>query len=344
MPRRIFEGAIFLIRAMVCGLCAVPVLAAAPTGTSVNYIPSSDKGGFQYSQPSDWPAVDLDLAPIERQVATAARQRCATPLSAAPLDLGDAQGFMGKMAEKAAGAAVGKLLGGLLGGGGGSSQKKPDLHKDPIKSKFKEQIEHDGGEAAIRIGGQMYEDGMLISARVEKAAGKGTFHTMFLERPDCTRVWPEQWLRYALWGKWSLSVSVTKTTSTYRDGQFVDRSVSQSGWSKSGDFDFSRGFSLWDDVNNDDMRLTLDPDQAYLAQLRREIGTPAWQEMGFGEPSEGIRNAGGLFRVTPQDLTPGTIAVVHITHVDEGRYRTVGFPLRFSVGDEGHLSFEQMAP
>jgi len=304
------------------------------------YVPSSEKGDFQYSEPTRWPSIDLDLRPIEYQVARAASERCGTALAAAPLDLGDAEGFMGKAAEKAAGAVVGQLLGGLLGGGG--KQEKPQLHKDPIKSKFKQKIEHASGDAAIRVGGQVYDDGMLLSSRVDKAAGKGTFHTMFLERPDCTRIWPEQYLKYGLWGKWSMSVSVTRTTSTYQNGQLVNQSVSQSGWSKSGEFDFSRGFSLWDDLLENDLRLILDADEAYLAQLRREIGTPAWQQMGFGEPTEGIRDAGGLFRVAPQELTPGTIAVIHITHVDDGRYRTVGFPLSFEIGEEGRLSFSQL--
>jgi hypothetical protein len=170
---------------------------------------------------------------------------------------------------------------------------------------------------------------------------------MFFEQPDCTRYWPEQYLGYALWGSWSLSVSVTRTQSSYRNGELVDRSSSTSSWSRSGDFDFSRGFSLWDQLEGEDQRLLLNADEAYLAQLRREIDVPAWQEMGFGEPTEGIRSAGGVFRVTPSELAPGTIAVVQITNVEKGRYRTLGFPLSFSVDDDGHMTFallEDAAP
>lgn len=315
------------------------LLMLASTGHAASaYLPPSDKGGFQYSQPPGWPDVELDLEPIQRQVAEQARTRCGTTLAAAPLDLGDADGFMEKMVGKAAGAAIGSLVGGLLGGGG--REKKPDLYKDPIKRRDKERIDHPGGDARLRIGGRMYQDGLLVSARVDRARGKGTFHTIFLERPDCTRIWPEQYLGYGLWGSWSLSVSVTKTTSSYRNGELVDRSVSRSSWSKSGEFDFSREFSLWDEVAGDDtLRLLLDPDQAFLAQLRRQIGTPAWQEMGFGEPTQGVREAGALFRVMPEEITPGTMAVVHITHVDDGRYRTLGFPLHFEFQDEGKLAF-----
>lgn len=310
------------------------------TGGLAGAYPASDKGGFQYSEPTQWPDVSLDLEPIQRQVAEAASTRCGTPLAAAPLDLGDADGFMEKMVGKAAGAALGSLVGGFLGGG---RKQEPDLYKDPIKRRDKERIDHPDEDARLRIGGRMYEDGMLISARVDRARGKGTFHTVFLEKPDCSRVWPEQYLGYGLWGSWSLSVSVTKTTSSYRNGELVDRSVARSGWSKSGDFDFSKDFSLWDEVAGDqELKLLLDPDEAFLAQLRREIGPPAWQEMGFAEPSQGIREAGAMFRVTPADITPGTIAVVHITRVEDGRYQTVGFPLTMTFEGDGKLAFELM--
>jgi len=305
---------------------------------SNDYIASSDKGDFQYSQPAAYPEIDLDVRGIERQIGQAAATRCGTPLAAAPLDLGDAESFMGKMAGKVASAAVGKLIGGLLGGGGGSS-KKPRMAKDPIKKKYKQKITHPGGDARIRIGGQTYDNGLLISARVDKAAGKGTFHTMFLEQPDCSRIWPEQYAQYGLWGSWSLSVSVTRTSSSYRNGNLVDRSTSHSGWSRSGDFDFSRGFSLWDQLPGEEMRMILDPDEAYLTQLRREIDQPAWQQMGFAKPVEGIRSAGGVFRLDPSEITAETLAVIHITHVDNGRYRTVGFPLRMSAQKDGMLTF-----
>ncbi|MCB1686148.1 MAG: hypothetical protein R3E82_13790 [Pseudomonadales bacterium] len=335
-----------LIRAgvLTAGLLATSLVLAqtAPASSLVaSPIVSSDKGGFQYSEPPAFPELYLDLAPVERAVAAEARQYCATPLAAAPLDLGDADSFMSEVMGKAAGAVIGQLVGGLFGGGG--SKEKPDLYKDPIRNKYKQKIAHPSGDARIRIGGQAYEDGLLMSAKVDKAAGQGTFHTMFLEMPDCTRIWPEQYLGYDLWGSWSLSVSVTKTSSSYRNGELVDRSVSQSSWSKSGDFDFSRGFSLWDQIPGEAQHMILQGDQAYLSQLRREIDVPAWQAMGFGEPTEGIRSAGGLFRVAPEDLAPGTIAVVHITHVDKGRYRTVGFPLQFEFVEDGRMQFEQMA-
>ena len=68
-----------------------------------------DKGDFQYSEPDPFPVLALDLDHIEQQVGTAASERCATPLAAAPLDLGDAESVMGKMLGKAANAAIGSF-------------------------------------------------------------------------------------------------------------------------------------------------------------------------------------------------------------------------------------------
>lgn len=339
MLRSHLAAAFLAVCLISAGSYAAGPAAAIPGAAPA--ITSSDKGGFQYSEPPEWPEVDLDLTPIQREVAEEASTRCGTPLAAAPLDLGDADGFMENLVGKAAGAAIGSLVGGFLGGGG--RKDEPELYKDPIRRRDKARINHPSGDARLRIGGKMYEDGMLVSARVDRARGKGTFHTIFLERPDCSRIFPDQYLGYGLWGSWSLSVSVTKTTSSYRNGELVDRSVERSGWSRSGDFDLSKGFSLWDEVAGDDqLKLILDPDQAFLAQLRREIGTPAWQELGYAEPTQGIREAGALFRITPADITPGTIAVVHVTHIDHGRYRTVGFPMTFSMEDGGKLDFELM--
>ncbi len=337
------------------GLCGAALMAAWSTwaddavATPAAFIPS-DKGGFRYSDPPAWPTLDLDLSHITQQVAEQAATRCGSALAATPLQLGDSKNFMenmvGGLAQKAAGAAIGKLLGGVFGGGGGS-KKKPTLYKDPIKKKFKEKFENAAGDTRLQIGGQMAADGLILSANVDKARGKGTFHTIFLERPDCVRIWPDQYLQYKMWGSWSISVSVTRTTRQYRDGELVSESVSRSGWSDSGDFDFSNGipngFSIFDDPEfSNSLKMVLNADDAYLNQLRREIGQPAWAQMGFGEPMEGVRAAGAVFRIPPELITPETLAVVHITNVQKGQYSTVGFPFMLQTGDDGMLSFTQM--
>jgi hypothetical protein len=279
-------------------------------------------------------------------VAKEASTRCATKLAGAPLDLGEAESFVSKFAKNAAGAAVSKALssalGGFLGGGGGG-EKKPPLYKDQVKKNQKVDFTDPTTDTRIKLGGMIAQDGLLVSARVDKADGKGTFHTVFLERPDCVRIFPVKQMGYELWGKWTLNVSITKTTSHYQDGVLTSQSVEKSGWSKSGTFDFSKGISIVETGPlGESMRLVLDPDQAYLNQLRNEIERPLWQEMGYGAPTEGLRSLGAVFDVTPADLTPGTIAVVHVTHVEKGRYATVGFPLKMDVGPEGALAFTQL--
>lgn len=311
--------------------------AASDPGTA------SEKGGFRHAQVRPWPTTQLDLAPIKAQVWKAASTRCATARSATSLQMGEASGFMEKMAGKAASAAVGKLLGGLLGGGGGRKPQRPETSRDPIKKKHKSKFTDPGTNTRILLGGQAFSDGLLISTRVDKAKGKGTFHSIYLEQPDCRRYWPTNQMAYDLWGEWSLSVSVTKTTRKYENGNLVSESVDKSGFSKAGTFDFSDGFSIIGaDGVSEELKLLLSPDEAYLNQLKSQIGSPMWQQMGFGEPAKGLRGVGAAFTVAPSALQPGTIAVVHITRIEAGQYRTVGFPFRMNFDGEGKMSFEQL--
>lgn len=306
-----------------------------------------EKGSYRHADLPEWPQTTLDLAPIRAKVAEAAMTRCATRLAGTPLDLGPAESFAAKFAKNAASAAASKalssVLGGLLGGGGGREEKPPTF-KDPIKKKQKLEFEDPDSDTKIEVGGQLFEDGLLLSTHIDKAPGKGTFHTVFLEKPDCTRIWPTRQMGYSLWGKWSLDVSVTKTTRTYQDGVLVSENVAQSGWSKSGTFDFARGVSIVEtDPLGNTFSLVLDPDSAYLSQLRREIEMPLWREMGYGTPTEGLRGMGAVFQnVEPADLSGGTIAVIHVTRVEKGQYRTVGFPLETTVGADGAISFSSL--
>lgn len=328
------------------GLAAlIGVLAGAAAGdapSAASPIPS-EKGGFVHAEVPSWPTLTLDLAPAEAQLWKAASSRCATALSGASIDMGEADGFVDKMVGKAASAAVGKLIGMLGAGGGGGRKERPKTQKDPIKKKFKTKFEDEPSDTRIRLGGQAFADGLLLSARVDKAKGKGTFHSIYLEQPDCRRYWPAHEMAYDLWGEWSLSVSVTRTTRTYQNGDLVDESVQTSGWSKSGTFDFSDGFSIVGaDELDDHWKLLLSPDEAYLNQLKTQMGQPMWQEMGFGEPTKGLRAVGAAFTVPPAALQPGTIAVVHVTRIEGGRYRTVGFPFRMAFGEDGTMTFEQL--
>jgi hypothetical protein len=258
--------------------------------------------------------------------------------------MGEAAGFMEKMMGKATSAAVGKLLGGLLGGGGSGRKERPATSRDPIKKKHKSKFTDPATDTRIRLGGKAFSDGILLSTHVDKAKGKGTFHSIYLEQPDCQRYWPANQMAYDLWGEWSLSVSITKTTRKYENGDLVSESVDKSGFSKAGTFDFTDGFSIIGaDGLNDELKLLLSPDEAYLNQLKNQIGSPMWQQMGFGEPTKGLRGVGAAFAVPPTALQPGTIAVVHITRIEDGQYRTVGFPFRINFDGESKMSFERLA-
>lgn len=304
---------------------------------------TTEKGGFQHAPVDPVPAQQLDLGPVQAAVATEAAKRCGTYMAAQPLEMGEAARFGQQMAGKVASAAVGKLLGGLMGGGGGGSKKKPDLYKDQIKKKHKEKFRDELTKTQLSLGGQLLQDRLLLSSRVDKSKGKSTFHTMFLERPDCTRIFPVQQMGYGLWGEWSLSVSITKTTRSYQDGKLVGESVEKSGWSKAGTFDFSNNMNiLIDDGVSNELKLVLDPAVAYLNQLKSQIGTPMWQQLGYGEPMKGLRSVGAVFAVSPQDIRPDTIAVIHVTRVEKGQYTTVGFPFKMAMGDKGMMKFKQI--
>ena len=307
----------------------------------LNAEPSFEKGGFRHGELPAWPESTIDLAPIRAEVAAQAATRCATKLAGAPLDLGPAESFAAKAAKGVASQALSSALGFLGAGASGGSDRKPQLYDDPVRHKTT--FTDPTSDTRLELGGFAAKDGILLSARVDKSEGKGTFHTIFLERPDCARLFPTRELGYGLWGKWTLDVSITKTTSTYQNGALTGQSVEHSGWSKSGTFDFSRGVALIDTTPTGESTLVLDPDQAYLNQLKRTLAEPLWRKMGYGEPVEGLRSVGALFEnTTAAELGDGTIAVVHVTRIDHDRYTTVGFPLKVAVGSDGTLAFSQL--
>ena len=325
------------------------LLASALLGHAADNIPaasiSSDKGDFHYASASPWPETTLDLTPIETEVGKAAASRCGTGLAAAPLDFGDAPSFLGKMAGKLASAAVSQLVGGLLGGGGsGGGNSEPPLQKDPIKTRQKTKFEDKENKVRIKAGGKLFSDALLISADIDKSRYKGTFHTIFLEKSDCTRIWPEDTWGFRHWGKWTLSVSVTKTTRSYQDGKLVNESVDKSGWSKSGTFDnrdIIRIFNINEDTQ--ELELFINPDRAFLNQLKSELQTPLWQQLGYGEPTQGLRSVGAAFPdLTAEEIGDDTIAVIHVTHIDKGRYRTVGFPMKLEVSSDGTVNLREL--
>lgn len=324
-------------------LSVVSTTAALALDVSVAVPPSSEKGGFQHAQPPALPQATLELAPITAEVRRDAAERCGGGLAAAALDFGGADAFKTEREGRGAGAAlVGALLGGRAGRG------KPKLQRDPIGKRGRERFNHPAG-VRLSIGGEFDAggSGLLLSMRVDKSRSKSTFHSVFLERRDCTRLWPTSYEPYGVWGDWSLSVRATKTTSRYRNGALIDRSVERGSWQGRGSGLLSLSILSGKELANE--RLLLDPDRAFTAHLAELNAEPAWQDMGFDEPTGGIRTAGARFDLQPGDLVPAepnseVIAVVHLTDVGRAFYRTHGFAFRVSELADGTLSFEQLAP
>ena len=298
------------------------------------------KGDFRYSEPPALPQATLELAPLLQQVAERAAVHCGTAAAAASLALGKDGGKVIDPDAKG-GNAVGKLVGGLLGTPGGRS--RPKLAKDPIRKKHKQKFSDPDKRIKVSLGARREGEQLLLSTRIDSAKQKGTYHAIFLERPDCVRYFPVKRETYGLWGSWQLSVSVTKTTSRYRNGDLIDRSVSRSGWQRSGRFNLGQLRTLLSDLRNAPQTL-FNPAASYAQQLQDELAVPLWQQLGFGEPLQGPRTIGTYFDVSPQELTPGTIAVIHITQKRKGEFSTVGLPVTLKPNGQQAFDLALLAP
>lgn len=331
---------------MLARAVGLVLMVTAASTVAAEALPSSEKGGFRHAQPPALPQVTLDLEPITAEVRRAAATRCGRGLAGRALDFGPADAFKPEPAARGAGAAlVGALIGGRAGRG------KPKLQRDPIGKRGRERFSHPAG-VRLSVGAEFDAggSGLLLSMRVDKSRSKSTFHSVFLERSDCTRLWPTAYEPYGVWGDWSLSVRATKTTSRYRNGALIDRSVERRNWQRRGSGLLSLSI-LGSSAGGGELaheRLLLDPDRAFTAHLLELNSEPAWQDMGFDEPTGGIRTAGARFDLRPGDLSSedggDVIAVVHLTDVTRSFYRTHGFAFRVSELPDGTLSFEQLAP
>ena len=306
---------------------------------------SALKGGSVLGSASPWPhRPPVKLAP---DLSSLPPQRCDPPLIAHSMKIGkkDHVAKLGGLAQGLALGAASKALGSLTGGAvklGGKDKAKPELYKDPIRKKHKLKIEHPERKLRLRVGGQAYEDGLLFSTRLDKAEDKGTFHAVYLERENCERIWPHAYWAYELWGKWKLTVSWTRTTETYQDGNLIDR-----------DFD-SGGFSTeWTELlASDSGMIDLNPgSQHHLNRYQRlvseELGDPVWRQLGFGAPTSGVRSLGTPFKLTPEQIAAfnrGEMRlVVHVTRDADGLFQTVSLPMRVSPGDKNRLSVARLA-
>jgi hypothetical protein len=348
---------------LCAALAAASTIAGAQTPSLANATASLNdiyrdtlKGSSTLTDPPMLPEKHLGLLPAEPKDDSREPVKCGTGYSDAPMVVGprDQYAKLGGLVKGAGMGLLAKALSSATGGavqmdGKGKEEPQPALYEDPIKKKFRTRVKDKASGTKLSMGGTMASDGIVLSTRLDSAEDKGTFHEVYLERDDCRRVYPFAEYTYELWGKWQLTVSWTKTTSTYQNGKLLDRQTSSGGFTRSGTtlLDAASGSLPLSDT------LAKVPPQLrgaiskYQAQLRDESGPPMWQRLGFGAPTSGARTVGTLFKLSDADLAAirdGHMkAVVQVTRERGPLYEAVGVPVALSPGKETHLAFAPVA-
>jgi len=304
------------------------------------------KGNAVFSSAPDYPGIPSNGPPL-------VTEPCGPQLAAAPMVIGSKDSFaeMGGLIKGAGMGLLGKMLskasGGTVSTGGGKS-KGPDLYKDPIAKKYKTKLKkHRQSGATLSMCALLGGDDFHISTRLDKAKNKGTVHNIYLERMNCRRIYPyDEWL-YEIWGKWSVSVSWSKTTSTSSNGNRTE-STESGGFSAEGE-------SLADLVAAtlpmaEELKNVAPEHQEeisnYQSTLRKEMESPTWKRLGFGAPTSGARAMGARFRLSQADieaLQSGEMtAVLHITGENGKLFQTAGIPLAMRPGKDAYFTFEKI--
>jgi len=360
--------------ALACLLAAAPGITPAAAGDAT---PQPDvilrdtlKGDARLSVAPQWPQGYLGLMPAQAPNAASAavapgssgasgQPLCGATLASAPVILGPRDRF-----AKVAGAAqsVGlALLGQLVSSGaghklqgmparGGSEAKTPALFKDPIKSKYRGEVKDAASGIKLDLGAELAPDGLLLSTRLDSTRGKGTLQEIYLERDDCRRIYPFAEYAYELWGSWSLSVSWTRTESTYQDGKLINQQTTSGGFNRQGSGLLASGagsLPLSASLGR------LPPELAsaigrYQAQVQAETGSPMWQRLGFAAPTSGARSVGAAFRLSAADLEAigekRMLAIVQVTREEGPNFEAIGVPVALGPAKDAHLSFASAAP
>jgi hypothetical protein len=345
-------------RIAMIALAVAPALAAAQVTASLDDVYRDTlKGSSALTDPPALPEKHLGLLPpASAPESPQGKATCGPSVAGAPYVIGESEGFA-KLGGLVKGAGMGlfaKALSNATGGAvqmGGKEDKEPQpaLYEDPIKKKFRTRLKDKATGTRLNMGGQMASDGIVLSTRLDSAEDKGTFQEIYLERDDCRRVYPFLDYTYELWGKWNLNVSWTKTTSTYRNGNLVDRKTSSGGFTRQGEtlLDAGAGALRLSDALNKAPPQLRDAMSAYQAGIRDESGPPMWQRLGFGAPTSGARSVGALFKLSEGDLEALRMgrmkAVVQVTRERGAVYEAVGVPVALNAGKENHLAFAPVA-
>ncbi|WP_027857753.1 hypothetical protein [Marinobacterium jannaschii] len=300
------------------------------------------KSGFNFGPGRDWPRQQFDpntpgplLAVTEAQTAIEAEIAqagiCATAQAAAPLDAGPRQSWAGKKAQQ----LVGGVLGSLFGRGGDDSEPDaPDTEDNPLPANAGQLFSDAAGELELELAGQLTDQGMLINTAIKDAPGKPTFHTIYLERRDCSRAWPDRYLVYKIWLEWSLSVSWSRTESSYRNGDLVSERKSSGGFNRAGTVDLDQGrINLNRPENLSD----------YQKGILADAPPPIWKALGFNGPEAGVRSLGSQFtNVSRNALDQEMVAIVHVARPQGERYTTEAMAFRMEQGADGLLKFTRL--
>jgi hypothetical protein len=312
------------------------------------------KGEARLSDPPAWPqgSVPLMLAAAERVAGEASAPACGARLASVPMPIGARDQFA---AARKAGAgllstlasvATGRSLGGGSSAGHGAPASGPPLSKDPIKSKYRNEIRDKPSGIRLDLGAQLAGNDLLLSSRLDSVSGKGTVHEVYLERDDCRRIYPLAEYLYELWGSWSLSVSWTRTDSTYQDGKLLNQQTSSGGFMRTGSWGPGGGSGLSSAL--DAAFAGVPPELAgaarsYQSALRQEMTLPMWQRLGFAAPTAGARSVGTRFLLSASDLAAiqagHMAAIVLVTREHGPFYEVVGVPAALAPGKDAHLAF-----
>ena len=350
--------------ALACATLGLPQALAAEPPTLDAVLRDTLKGEARLGFAPEYSQSYLQVLPAAPAgslagATSALAPACGAALASAPVVLAPRDRY-----AKVAGAAEGMGLailshlasaatGGKLDSapGAASQPKSPPTYEDPIKSKYRGSVKDAPSGIRLDMGAQLARDGILLSTRLDSVSGKGTVHEIYLERDDCRRIYPSAEYTYELWGSWSLSVSWTRTESTYENGKLLNQQTTSGGFTRQGQGLLAAGGGVLPLAAS---LSKLPPDltsaiQRYQSQVQQEIGTPMWQRLGFAAPTSGARAVGALFHLSPADLeaigTKRMLAIVQVTREQGPFYEAVGVPVALSPGkDPAHLSFASAAP
>jgi hypothetical protein len=331
--------------------------AAAAVGQAqelANFAQPTLKGDFRFSDPPALPSESLGLLPPEE---AAEEPLCGPQFAGHPTAIGDrekygrivgaAKGIGRNLLSRALSSATG---GAVQSGGRGDDENatEPPLYEDPIPKKARMKVKNRDAHVDLDLGGRVATDGILLSTRIDDARDKGTVHEIYLERDDCRRIYPFADYTYELWGEWNLSVSWTKTESTFRDGNLVDQQTSSGGFTRSGEgfLDAATSAKAFREAMEDVPPELQGPLAKYQAQVQEELGPPMWQRLGFVAPTSGARTVGNKFKMSPADLEALSAGryrlIVQVTREQGPFYQAVGVPVGIGIGAEGSLTFAEI--